>query len=457
MTLLPSRPAPKGGSPATEPISNAASGASGRIARWSASLILVYLMLRPVSNGAVLYPLLALLAVVSGAVWISRRAQVQPRVLGVLGLVLLCAIYGTATGVDNPGIEQHGVVWILGPLVFGMWAVAADLRTVRALMTASAWATIVLSAVIVAYILGELGAPAVVPAWIIEESGAGFDIDDGATAIRLYGLSTLTAAAPMWITGALIRDAPLLPRRSVRVLAGALALTAALLAGRNAVVVVVAVVPAVAILIARLTRRGKMRIRPTVFVLGTTFLLCLPILFSWVLSIPGVQRALANVGSVFTDGESNLRAEQSRELLDAWSRSPLFGEGLGAVLPNGYKRSIERPWNFELQYHLMAYQFGLIGIVILLLALGLAVSAVSESARLHPELRSTLTVSCAAAVGMLIANATNPYLQAPGHMWAIWLPLLVSNALFCHQRSESKSRCDPSTIGGPSARRGTIS
>lgn len=457
MTLMPSRPAPKAGSRPSWSISNSATGRSGRIARWATSLILVYLMVRPVSNGAVLYPLLALLAAVSGAVWVSRRAEVQPRVLGVLGLLLLCGIYGTAVGVDNPGIEQHSTVWILGPLVFGIWAVAADLRTVKALMTASAWATIVLSAVIVAYVLGELGAPALVPAWVIEESGAGFDIDDGATAIRLYGLSTLTAAAPMWITGALIRDAPLLPRRSIRVLAGALALTAALLAGRNAVVVVVAVVPVVAIVIARLTRKGKVRIRPAVFVLGSTFVLCLPILMSWVLSIPGVQRALANIGSVFTDGDSNLRAEQSRELLDGWSHSPLFGHGLGAVLSNGYKRSVERPWNFELQYHLMAFQLGMVGLAILLVALALAVSAVSESARLAPDLRSTLTVSCAAAGGMLIANATNPYLQAPGHMWAIWLPLLVSNAIFCHKRSELKSQSGLPTIDGPSAERGTSS
>lgn len=30
---------------------------------------------------------------------------------------------------------------------------------------------------------------------------------------------------------------------------------------------------------------------------------------------------------------------------------------------------------------------------------------------------------------MLIGNASNPYLQAPGHVWAIFLPVAVANLM----------------------------
>lgn len=404
-------------------------GSSG-VTRFVSAAILTYVMLRPVSSGEILYPLLALLTAISAGALIVGRRRAAPAVLGVLGIALLAGIYGTTVGAYNPGISQHATVWLAGPVVFGLWALSADLRMVRAVMTAAAWATIALSVLIVAYVASQFGAPLVIPTWLVEEAGAGFNIEQGATAIRLYGLSTLTAVAPMWIVGAFVRDHELLPPRWVRIAAAASATAAALLGGRNAIVLVALLVPFLVLLIRR-RRRGDHKVNPGSVLAVLGGVVALPFVLPILLSTPALQRTWNNVQSFFRDTEDQaIRTEQATRLVEAWAQSPIFGHGLGAMI-HGYARSVDRPWNFELQYHLLLFQFGIFGMLLISAAVLVAVRAIWRAHRARPDMDPVLTVAVAAAVGMLIANATNPYLQAPGHMWAIWLPLLVANAVLC--------------------------
>lgn len=401
-------------------------------ARAVSSLILAYVMLRPVSSGEILYPLLGVLAVAPLAALVVGRRRAAPEVVGVIFAALLAGIYGTTVGAYNSGISQHAIVWLIGPLVFGLWALSADLRMVRALMTAAAWATIALSLLIVAYVVSQIGGPSLVPRWLIEEAGAGFNIEGGATAIRLYGLSTLTAAAPMWIVGAFVSNHELLPRRWVRVAAAGAATAAALLGGRNAIVLVVVLVPLLFVLGRSIVRHLPRKTIPPGAVIGfLAIVVAVPFVMPAVISNPAVHRTWENVSSFFrSSDEQAVRTEQADRLLTAWQQSPFLGRGLGATI-EGYARSQARPWNFELQYHLILFQFGIIGSLIVLAAFVLGVRAVLKAGKARPDLVPVLLVSSAAALGMIVANATNPYLQAPGHMWAIWLPLLVANASLC--------------------------
>ena len=65
--------------------------------------------------------------------------------------------------------------------------------------------------------------------------------------------------------------------------------------------------------------------------------------------------------SVATEG--NVRIEQFYALFNGWIKSPVFGYGSGAVLSE-YIRSIEEPWNYELSYMKLLYDFGLIGVAL---------------------------------------------------------------------------------------------
>jgi hypothetical protein len=139
----------------------------------------------------------------------------------------------------------------------------------------------------------------------------------------------------------------------------------------------------------------------------------------------------------FGADDGAIRTQQGAALLEHWLRSPLFGHGFGSIVP-GLIRSDERPWNFELQYHLYLMQIGIVGVLLLLLAVHRCVREVrTRSATADREMWLLYVGSCTAAALMLIANGTNPYLQALGHQWPLFLPAIVASV---HYRETLKEK-----------------
>lgn len=406
-----------------------------RVSSWPfraiCAAVLVYVLLRPVGHPEILYPALALLAVASaGALLIGRRWASQ-EVVAVAIIVVSAGLIAAAVGAGNPGMSQHVLVWVGAPLLYASWALGADERMLRTVLAAIAWATVALSVLILLFVGAQFGLPAIVPQWLIEETNGGFNIEQGATAIRLYGLSTLAAAAPMWVVAALVPSHPLLPPRWLRIVAAATAVGATLVGGRNAIVLVLLLVPPVVLLWSALARRrGPVRIHPSLPYAVLAVVLASP----WIVTNPALQRTGQNVLGFFAnDGLQSVRVEQADRLVGAWLESPWIGHGLGAII-DGYARSEARPWNFELQYHLMLFQFGIVGLLLIALAVTFAVAALVRAARARPDMWPVFAVAIAAGLGMSLANASNPYLQAPGHMWSIWLPLMAANVALASRR-----------------------
>jgi O-antigen ligase len=127
------------------------------------------------------------------------------------------------------------------------------------------------------------------------------------------------------------------------------------------------------------------------------------------------------------DESNSARAEQASRLLGAWEQRPIQGYGFGAVI-EGYARNDARPWNFELQYHLILFQTGLVGAACGLVMLGNLSKATRRTIARNQAMRQPLVVAATGAITMLLVNATNPYLQAPGHMWPLYLMLAVVNS-----------------------------
>jgi hypothetical protein len=104
----------------------------------------------------------------------------------------------------------------------------------------------------------------------------------------------------------------------------------------------------------------------------------------------------------------------------------LVGRGFGAAIDrSGLQRDTE-PWKTELQYHAIFYWTGLIGVLLALAVALTAFLAVRKAYRVDPTLRGALFAGSVGALCLLMANASNPYLQAPGHMWPLFLPLMIA-------------------------------
>jgi O-antigen ligase len=126
------------------------------------------------------------------------------------------------------------------------------------------------------------------------------------------------------------------------------------------------------------------------------------------------------------DGDAVERRQQLIALSRGWLERPLFGAGLGASVL-GSIRSETTPWAYELYYLALLYQTGLVGFLAYAAGVtwifwrGLAI--VREGGR-GAQLMIPMLVGFS---GLLIANATNPYLGKFDEMWTLFLPLAVIN------------------------------
>jgi hypothetical protein len=95
---------------------------------------------------------------------------------------------------------------------------------------------------------------------------------------------------------------------------------------------------------------------------------------------------------------------------------------------------------FELQYHNLLFTSGLLGLGLILAALASAWIGIRWAAAASPEHLPAIVATGVAALSMLIANATNPYLVAVGHGWSIALVVGVANALLRPRRAPGALR-----------------
>ena len=162
-------------------------------------------------------------------------------------------------------------------------------------------------------------------------------------------------------------------------------------------------------------------------------------------------RAAAFLRGDRSDASIQERLIQAPQLLEAWERRPLLGSGLGATLPSGYARSASAPYSFELTYHAMLFQQGLVGVAVLLgLPLLAALRAVLAMGRLEREERALAAGGAAGIVGLLVAGATNPYLVSTFGM----LALAVALAVCARAVALARGRPPTSLAGGPGSSAG---
>lgn len=127
------------------------------------------------------------------------------------------------------------------------------------------------------------------------------------------------------------------------------------------------------------------------------------------------------------DESTNLRYEQLTFLLKSWSQKPWFGFGHGAVSTYTI-RSEKTPWIYELSYVALLFQTGIVGLSIYLLLLVWPIyKGILIIRKADRETCFIIIPSLVGCVSFLIANASNPYLQAYDCMWALFLPVAIIN------------------------------
>ncbi len=136
-----------------------------------------------------------------------------------------------------------------------------------------------------------------------------------------------------------------------------------------------------------------------------------------------------------SDPGSSLRGEQFHQMLRSWLDYPVFGTGFGSA--SQYMiRSPETPWVYELSYMTLLFQTGIIGFIIYMSLLGWLFFKCIIIVRKRPDF-AFIIPSFMGCFCFLIGNASNPYLIAYDHMWAIFLPAGLIN--YCELNMKKKS------------------
>lgn len=142
------------------------------------------------------------------------------------------------------------------------------------------------------------------------------------------------------------------------------------------------------------------------------------------LSISGlIARFKDAFASIDQNGTENERLVQGKYLIEWFKKEPFFGNGAGAVIP-GFARSTKEPWNFELSYHEMLFQSGLIGAFFYFLSLAVIFVESIQAAQVDRLVGSAILVAYVCVLG---ANGTNPYYSSSfDFMIFLFLPFMLA-------------------------------
>lgn len=409
------------------PAGKATGGRSPDLVRGLQMVALAYCIWRPVSHSTILYLSIAVIFFTSAIIIFRDNLRIPVWLFSSTFCILIAAAFGTVVGAfnTNPGNLQQGIQWLLAPVVWSTFAASMDRKSAPLVLRVAISTLGISSALMFLYIAPRLGLASILPSFIADQQGAGLNENAGSTAFRWYGLSSLAAGAPLLVVAAWRGHDQWLPRRSFMAGAAAVAALVSFYSGRRAVLLVLLLALAVLPLLRRRRTRDDAFLPALFAAIGLTLIVAWALVPTFIKKtsdglLSGLQVYLGRADGAGLNADDAARSDEARVLLDAFLASPLWGHGLGATTP-GFYRSNDRPWTFELQFHLALMNLGLIGCALIVLALITWVGVMRRALQRSPEHSTSLLATAAGCIALAIADLTNPYLQAVGHGWGVAL------------------------------------
>jgi hypothetical protein len=129
---------------------------------------------------------------------------------------------------------------------------------------------------------------------------------------------------------------------------------------------------------------------------------------------------IEHIVSVFSNDDE--RTLQAPYLIEGFINNPWFGSGFGGEA--GYQRSENAPWLYEMTYHQLAFNVGLIGLLIASLFAGFILVKSLSALRQNSDYHYILAIHFG-CLAFAIACYSNPYLGSFDFMIYIWILVCV--------------------------------
>ena len=458
---------------------------------WQAALLvwigiaMAYVFLIPVGNNLLLYPVLLSFALIAGVHWLRHPIKPDKSFIWLAGCWTAFLVVGIVSGLaqNAESWARTLIFFLIWPAVYTVIIAGFDRRVVKLIFWVGAIVTVVIGLVFFAQglaVAGHLPFRTLPP--IITDPIAMKYLADKTGMIDMSSttLPPLIWWGGMWVASLFVdsKDS-YLPPVWLRGIAATLAVAGAFISWRRAVVLIIIGVPLVAllgilVLVFRNVRTTSPRISwrgiigvAVVFVLALGITLMVqPSIGTMISHLVGSSTAKAAAvveappptpaakktpvltqkdiakststpmtvagADAFSD---KIRANEVQSLTKTDGPVQLLvGRGFGATFDrDGIKRDM-RPWQTELQYLAIYNWTGLVGILLLIATVIAGLGAVRKAFRIDDDLRGVLFVASVGSVAVIVADGTNPYLQAPGHMWPLFFPLMIASAIFATKK-----------------------
>jgi len=129
----------------------------------------------------------------------------------------------------------------------------------------------------------------------------------------------------------------------------------------------------------------------------------------------------------FNTENQTVRQEQSKALIAGFYNNPLLGTGFGKGV-NSVVRNIEKPWTYELTYHVILYNTGIIGFIFFI---ALILYPIYWSITLIKKTKDILILPILCSYIIILLNSTsNPFFTSSfDFQWMLFLPIGILNRL----------------------------
>lgn len=340
--------------------------------------------------------------------------------LGVFG-----SFVGSING--NPGVLATTTVFVLEPaIVGGFFGLLTNAPNWRKIVVFALDCAVIAVFLLGLYVYKVQNAGGGVPSWLVDPSHDVVDTAGTSLRTNFQGYNSLVFLAPygIWRVFGGRYGGPL---RAA--LVGCAAVSSTLLSGRRILYIEIPFVIVIMVIARVFTARGgtdgRTQRRPhmTRYIAVALSLTAAIIIAADAANLGGGEALHRSVQQVTFHDPSDVRAQESKALLASWSASPLWGHGSGAV-NNSFVRDPVTPWSYELTYHVVLMDFGLIGAAVL------AIWAVWMMRRfvLHARLDVVRFLILAGLVGSCFAALVDPYFFKIDGMWMVFLPFGVAAA-----------------------------
>jgi len=201
---------------------------------------------------------------------------------------------------------------------------------------------------------------------------------------------------------------------------------AVILASRRMIIFLIILVPFLCLIIDLfITTKLNLKIfyKVAKIYLPILMMLCLVFLLSYYFDMFDTVGFSERITDALIYNENSVRQTQFKSLIDGFYENPIMGSGFGGEA--SVIRSADRPWNYELTYPKVLFHAGIIGVLFLVTLFSYYTF---KSLKLCVKNKRYYSINVSLMVGfvsVLIASASNPYMNSFDYLFILAIPPLI--------------------------------